>query len=97
MKGKVEEFLKQAITNDEYQELITDPVAYRKALELYSEEFVDSVIIVSINDTRFLIKKEEAGKLHKDWLLTLMELAEKESLSNPVYVDADEDGTLLID
>jgi hypothetical protein len=97
MSQKQEEFVRLILTPLEQEEISNEPTLFAKCQELYTEEFIDSVIVIAINEYRFLIKKEDHKQLPQQLLSTLMEIAEKEEMSNPVYVEVDEDGVLLLD
>jgi hypothetical protein len=65
--------------------------------DMYPTEYIDSVIVFSILDKVFIIDKEDAKKLKREDKNTFMELAEVNTLINPVYVSVGEDGVILVD
>lgn len=91
------EFLKKILTLEEFNEIQMDESAFKGALGMYEEDYIDSVNVFAINNKRFIIKKSDSPKLHKDWEKTLEELSLKESLLNPVYVEVDSNGVMLVE
>ena len=93
--SKVQNFLKEILTEEEYQEVGNLP----HVQDLYSEKFIDSVEVIPIENKRFLIRKADKENLPEHWKETLIEVTRKENdtLLNPVYVELDKDGTLLLD
>nr|WP_296961224.1 hypothetical protein [uncultured Mediterraneibacter sp.] len=69
-----------------------------KLLDLmYPIEIVDSSSIVHLNNNYFVFNKADAAKLTEENFDTLSILTETETLHNPVYVELDNEGRLLID
>lgn len=64
---------------------------------MYPIEFIDSVNVVRIDDYAFLVPKEQYSRLTDTHLDTLVKLTENESLTNPVYIEIDDEGRLLVD
>lgn len=95
---KVDNFLKEILTEGEYKEIIELPHLSR-VREMYSEEYIDSVEVIPVDNKRFVIRKEERPKLPENYLETLKTVTKEanEELLNPVYLSVDEDGTLLLD
>ena len=91
----VDNFLREILTEEEYKEVGHLP----EVQTMYTEEFINSVNVVKINNKRFLILKKDTERLPSDWIRTLALLTQKEndSLMNPVHVTIDEDGILLVD
>jgi hypothetical protein len=94
---KRKSFLKKIMTIDEFNDLNQENEVINESLKMYSEEYIDSVIVIAAKDKRFIINKNDISKLHNEWLKTLEEVSHEQSLINPVYVDIDENGTMLID
>lgn len=64
---------------------------------MYPIEMIDESRIVSIDNHYFIFNKADVSKLTEAHFDTLSTLVEKEELYNPIYVDIDEEGRLLID
>lgn len=94
MKDKQTQFLKQVLTQDEYESILKDSSLFKQSKELYSDELIDSVNIISIDDKRFLIRKEDANRMPNNFIQTLSIV---EVDNNPIYVEVSEEGVLLID
>lgn len=94
MKDKQTQFLKQVLTEDEYESILKDSSLFKQSKELYSDELIDSVNIISIDDKRFLIRKEDANRMPNNFIQTLSIV---EVDNNPIYVEVSEEGVLLID
>ena len=65
--------------------------------QMYSIEMIESSDIVSVDNHYFVFNKADTPKLTEEHFDTLSILAENEQLFNPVYVDIDEEGRLVID
>lgn len=63
----------------------------------YSLEYIDSVEIIKIRKKVFLIPKEKVKTLSDEQRSTLEVLADMNDLINPVYIEIDDDGVLLVD
>ena len=63
----------------------------------YSKEFIQNVKVLPIKNKIFLLSKKNAAVLTPVQMDTLQELANESSLENPVYVNIDESGRLLVD
>ena len=90
-------FLKEVQTAEEYQKIEQDKKAFKTCLEMYDEEYIDSVQVYAVNNKRFIVSKEDVPKLPVTWADTSAELSLVETLENPVYVEIDTDGILLIE
>lgn len=64
---------------------------------MYSENMIDNSKIINLDKNYFVFHKDEVSKLTEEHFDTLLTLSEQEDLHNPVYVDIDEEGRLLID
>ena len=69
-----------------------------KILEkMYSIKEIENSIIVPINEINFVISKKQYPMLTQKHLDTLIELVKNEVLHNPVYIEIDENGALVVD
>lgn len=64
---------------------------------MYSDELVQNSFIVPISNNNFVLNKNDVDKLSEEQMDALYKLSKTENLNNPVFVDIDEDGRLLID
>ena len=65
--------------------------------EMYPNDLIENSHIVPLDNHYFLFSKEDAATLTEQHFDTLSELANTESLHNPVYVSIDEEGRLIVD
>lgn len=65
--------------------------------EMYPVDMVNESSIINIDKSYFVFRKEDVSKLTEQHFDTLSILSEQENLHNPVYVDIDKEGRLLID
>ncbi len=65
--------------------------------KMYPIELIENSFVISIDSHYFVFKKEDVPKLTEQHYDTLSALAENEQITNPVYVDMDEGGRLIID
>ena len=65
--------------------------------EMYPIEMIDNSVIINLDNNYFIFSKDDSRKLTEEHFDTLMTLAEGENLHNPVYVDIDAEGRLLVD
>lgn len=78
-------------TDSDYQLLST-------LREMYPPELIEQMDVISIADKNFLISKQDAEKLSEEQKNILINLADDETIFNPVYVTVDEeDGVLVVD
>lgn len=69
-----------------------------KTLEMmYPDELIENSKVLSVNGYYFVFSKEDFSKLQEKDEDILATLAENEDLHNPVFVERDADGRLLID
>lgn len=90
-------FLKEVLTAEEYQKIEQDKKAFQICLRMYDEEYIDSVQVYAVNNKRFIVSKKDVTKLPGTWADTSAELSLVETLENPVYVEIDTDGSLLVE
>lgn len=65
--------------------------------QMYPLELIDNSQIIPIDNHCFLFSKEDAEKLSEGHYDILSELADSKQLANPVYVELDEEGRLIVD
>lgn len=65
--------------------------------DLYTDEMIENSKIIKIDDKRFIISKENYKNLTKEHIETLKELIKNETLYNPVFIELDNEGRLIID
>lgn len=65
--------------------------------EMYPVDMIDNTIIINLDKNYFVFTVEDSQKLTEEHFDALMTLAEQENLHNPVYVDIDTEGRLLVD
>lgn len=102
MKGRMNllkrmRFLKNILTTEEFNEIKRDEQAYKGSLEMYDEEYIDSVNVIALNDKRFIVLKKDMNKLNVDWKKTLGEISLKVILINPVYVEVESNGLMIVE
>ena len=64
---------------------------------MYSEAMIDDSHIINLDKNYFVFHKNDISKLTEEHFDILLALTEQNYLQNPVYVDVDEEGRLLID
>ena len=64
---------------------------------MYSVDMIDNSVIINLDKNYFVFSTSDSQKLTEEHFDVLMTLSEEENLHNPVYVDIDEEGRLLID
>ncbi len=65
--------------------------------KMYPIELIDKSFVIPIDSHYFVFKKEDVPKLTEQHYDILSALAENEQISNPVYVEMDKGGRLVID
>ena len=65
--------------------------------EMYPINMIDNFVIINLDKNYFVFSSEDSQKLTEGHFDALMTLAEQENLHNPVYVDIDVEGRLLVD
>lgn len=97
---KVKEPLIGAVSNvSMYEEdyIYSDLELLATLKEMYPIELINQMDIISIADKHFLVMKKDVALLNEEQKNILINLADDESIHNPVYVSVDEDGVLLVD
>lgn len=64
---------------------------------LYPDELINNAEVIKTDKNAFIIKKTDMERFTEFHMDTLASISEKEDLDNPVYVEIDDDGRLLID
>ena len=64
---------------------------------MYSDEMIANSEVIRLDRYCFVFSKNNISKLTEEHFDTLLSLTEQVKLTNPVYVDIDEEGRLLID
>lgn len=65
--------------------------------EMYPIDMIDDSVIINLDKNYFVFSVNDSHKLTEEHFDALMTLAEQENLNNPVYVDIDAEGRLLVD
>lgn len=90
-------FIQRILTDEEITELkLSENISYDKVLKMYGESYIKSVEVFAYNNKRFIIAKSDISFLHTGWENTLKALSTGEGLVNPVFVDVESDGQLII-
>lgn len=96
-KQKRMDFLERISTPEELQKIEMSEEVLKTCLDMYDEAYIDSVKVYPFNTKRFVVSKEDVPKLPPTWTETLNSLSLDETLMNPVYVEVDEKGVLLVE
>lgn len=64
---------------------------------MYPIDMIENSEIIDLNSKYFVLSKSDFGSLTANHIDTLSILSEQEELNNPVYIELDEDGRLLVD
>lgn len=91
LQGQKQVSLEENDLNDKDCELLTS------LKRIYTTEYIQSVTVKKVADTRFIIKNTDYEKLTSEQLKTLNMLANMEPLENPVYITLSEEGVVLVD
>ena len=65
--------------------------------QMYPIEMIDKSCIITLDNHYFVFSMEDKQKLTEEHMDILSVLAENEQLYNPIYVEIDEEGRLIID
>lgn len=65
--------------------------------QMYPIEMINNSDIVALDNHYFVFSKEDKQKLTEEHMDTLLILAENEQLYNPIYVEIDNEGRLIVD
>jgi hypothetical protein len=91
MRGERQVELQESDFNDDDAKLMN-------LLEkMYPISLIDSSHIIEIDNHYFVFSKQDASRLSEQHFDILSELSDSEQLANPVYVELDEEGRLIVD
>lgn len=65
--------------------------------KMYPLSLIDNSHVIEIDNHYFIFSKQDASRLSEQHFDILSELSDSEPLANPVYVELDEEGRLIID
>lgn len=65
--------------------------------KMYPVSLIDNSHIIEIDNHYFVFSKQDAAKLSEQHFDILSELSDNEQLINPIYVELDEEGRLIVD
>jgi hypothetical protein len=75
-----------------------EDTAMMKLLDsMYSDDMINNSEVINLDRNYFVFSKADMPKLTEEHFDVLLSLTEQEELENPVYVEMDEEGRLLID
>lgn len=74
-----------------------DAEIIRKLCEMHPMSLINDSHVIEIDNHYFVFNRHDASRLTEQHIDVLTELADKEELHNPVYVDIDEEGRLVVD
>lgn len=84
-----------SLSEDDFNE--SDKVLIQMLDCMYSIDFVRQAVVIPINNYNFVLKKEDLDKLTEEHYDILSLMTEKAELHNPVYVEVDEEGRLIVE
>lgn len=64
---------------------------------MYPIEMIENTIVISLNDKNFILSKIDSKNLTKSHFNTLLEVAKNRYIHNPVFVEIDYKGNLIIE
>jgi len=91
MRGEYNVDLYEKDFNEEDEQMM------RMLDEMYPVDMIDNSVIINLDRTYFVFSTKDSNRLTEEHFDVLMALAEQENLHNPVYVDIDSEGRLLVD
>ncbi|TDL34586.1 hypothetical protein E2R51_02390 [Jeotgalibacillus sp. S-D1] len=65
--------------------------------KMYSKELIEKSKVISIGEKSFVFLADQAKKLNPDYIAALETLSKNEELINPVFVEIDEEGVMVLD
>ena len=74
-----------------------DCVLINALKEMYSIDLIDNSVVFSFNDKNFVISRKDLPKISEHHADVLFSLAENEQLKNPVFVELEDNGEIIID
>ena len=75
----------------------SDEAMIRALDSMYPEKMIDESEIINLDRFYFVLPQKAMQQLTEAHIDILTSLAERENLHNPVYVDIDEEGRLVVD
>lgn len=64
---------------------------------MYPREMVEDSKVIKLDEKYFVFSKSDAKRLTEEHFDTLLTIVENEELHNPIFVDIDDEGRLIID
>lgn len=90
-RGELQVRLSESDFNENDMELI------KSLNSMFSMDIIRNSEVKKIHSNYFVFKKEDLNKITDNQLYTLQTLAINETLHNPVYVEIDDEGRLILD
>lgn len=69
----------------------------KQLYSLYPTDLIQQSSIISIGNYNFVLRKDDLDRLTDDQYAILSLISETTELHNPVYVEVDEEGKLIVD
>ncbi len=91
MQGEYQVELQESDFNDDDVRLI------RLLEEMYPVSMIDNSHVIEIDNHYFIFSNQDASRLKAQHFDVLSELSSREQLENPVYVELDGEGRLIVD
>lgn len=95
--GLHSDFDKENIPLDEVHFSQTDEAMTKELFYMYDDELIKNSTVIHTFGKHFVLSKDDANKLTEDQQSILDGLSFDETLQNPVFVEIDSDGALIID
>lgn len=98
IRAKKSAFIVAILSEKELSDFNIQDVELISMLErMYPVEMIDSSAVIDLDNHYFVFDKTDIPKLTEEHFDTLSILTENEELHNPIYVDIDEEGSLIVD
>lgn len=91
MSGEYQVNLEEKDFNEQDEQII------RLLDQMYTIELIDNSEVIHIDNYSFVFNKKDIPRLTEEHFDTLCALSESKQLMNPIYVDIEEGGRLIID
>ena len=91
MNGELQVTLEEKDFND------ADRILVQRLINLYPLSLIDDSDVIELNNKYFVFSKSDISKLEEQHYNVLAMLSEKEELHNPVFVEVDDGGRLVVD
>ena len=91
MNGKLQVTLEEKDFND------ADRILVQQLINRYPLSLIDDSDVIKLNNKYFVFSKSDIPKLEEQHYNVLAMLSEKEELHNPVFVEVDDGGRLIVD